>query len=275
MGSWQFLTVPDELLGVASAVADHLEARGYRVTAERHDIGYPFTPTLYAKRGSTTAFVEVDATVRVERLAEWVAYGRSRSRDTRVWVALAVDAPRGRGEDIALKKLGVGVLLIEGESVNEMLPSQDLALNLALPDMSAAPRPVRELLGRAYEHFDRAEWRESFQDACLALETSARRHLWAGIRSGRITLVSPAGRQLSRTKAQIDRLTMGQLGDQFAMIQPQSRADRVIGDALRRVNSDRIPATHHKLTAAAETRLRRNVGRQMWLIFGALRVMHE
>lgn len=275
MGSWKFLTVPDELLGVAADVADHLEARGYRVVPERSDIGYPVTPTLYAKRGYTTAFVEVDATVRIDRLTEWAAYGRSRTRDTRVWVALSADAPRSRGEDVALKRLGVGVFVVESGTVNEMLPSQDLALNLALPDMSAAPRPVRELLGRAYEHFDRAEWREAFNDACLALETSARRHLWSGITSGRITLVSPAGRPLSRTKAQIDGLTMGQLANEFGMIQPQSRADRVIEDALRRVNPDRVPATHHKLTAAAETRLRRNVGRQMWLIYGALRVMHE
>lgn len=275
MGDWTFLTVPDELLGTATAVAYHLETRGYRVTAERQDVGYPVTPTIYAKRGSTTAFVEVDGRVQLRRLGEWAAYGRSRSRDTRVWVALPADAPRTSAEDLALRKLGVGLLVVDDEEVSELLPPQDLALNLALPDIAGAPRPVREILGRAYEHFERAEWREAFNDACLALETSARGHLWAGIRSGRITLVSPSGKRIAISKKQLDGLTMGQLSDRFAMIQPQNRADRVIGDTLKRVNPDRIPATHHKLTSAAETRLRRNVGRQMWLIFGALRAMHE
>src|SRR5687767_4844462 len=106
MGDWQFLTVPDELLGVATAVADYLESRGYRVTPERQDVGYPFTPTVYAKRGSTTAFVEVDAQIQLQRLAEWAAYGRSRSRDTRVWIALAADAPRSSADDISLRKIG-------------------------------------------------------------------------------------------------------------------------------------------------------------------------
>src|SRR5688572_15204780 len=111
MPAWEFLTVSDDLLGTANAVADYLNGRGYAVTPERQDVGYPFTPTLHAKRGSTTAFVEVDARVQRERLGEWVAYGRSRSRDTRVWVAINADAPRTGSDDMALKQLGVGVLL--------------------------------------------------------------------------------------------------------------------------------------------------------------------
>jgi hypothetical protein len=213
------------------------------VVAERQEVGYPFTPTLRAKRASTTAFVEVDGRIQLSRLTEWAAYGRSCSRDTRVWVALDSNAPRSGSEDVELKKIGVGILVVDAGTVSEILPSQDLALNLALPDITTAPRPVQKILGRAYEHFDRAEWRECFNDACLALETTARSHLWKGIRSGRIILVSTAGKQVSMTKPQVDRLTMGQLAGQFALIQPQSRSDRVIGDALKRVNPDRVPAT--------------------------------
>src|SRR5215211_4947399 len=177
MPAWEFLTVSDDLLGTANAVAEYLHGRGYKVTPEKQDIGYPVTPTLHAKRGSMTAFVEVEATIQQDRLAEWVAYGRSRSRDTRVWVALNANAPRTGADDLALKQLGVGVLLVDGKTVTETMPASDLALNLALPDISSAPRPVQTILGRAYEHFDRAEWREAFNDACLALETAARRHL--------------------------------------------------------------------------------------------------
>lgn len=275
MARWEFLTVSDDLLGVATAVADYLHGRGYVVVPERQEIGYPFTPTLHAKRGSTTAFVEVDGRIQLTRLTEWAAYGRSCTRDTRVWVALDAHAPRSGAVDVDLKKLGIGILVADAGVISEILPSQDLALNLALPDITTAPRPVQKILGRAYEHFDRAEWRESFNDACLALETTARGHLWKGIKSGRVVLVSPNGKPVSMSKSEVDKLSMGQLADRFTMIQPQSRADRVIGDALKRVNPDRVPATHHKLRATTETRLRRNVGRQMWLIYGALCVVHE
>jgi hypothetical protein len=64
---------------------------------------------------------------------------------------------------------------------------------------------------------------------------------------------------------------MGQLADRFSRIVQQTHADRVIGDSLKKVNPDRIGVVHHKRRAAAEAKLRRNVGSQMWLIVGALK----
>ena len=269
MAELEFRTVPDELLAVAAAAGEWLRSLGYTVTPERREIGYPFTPTVYGKRRSTTAFIEVDAEVAIDRLQEWVAYGRSRTSDTRVWCAIAEDAVRTGQQDRQLKDLGVGLLLVSGGEAVEMIPPKDLALNVALPDIGTFPRRLQTKLGPVYEHFDRAEWRECFQEACLVLEDSARHHLWKGIRAGRVVLVMDDGTQEQLSKKVVDRLTMGQLAVRFSRIAQQTHADRAIGDALKRVNPDRVNVVHNK--HRAEAKLRRNAGSQLWLIFGALK----
>jgi hypothetical protein len=267
----EFRTVPDELLGVAAAAGEWLENRGFNVTPERHEVGYPFTPTLYGRRASTTAIIEVDSIVAVDRLQEWVGYGRSRVSDTRVWCAIDEDVTRTGKEDRQLKELGVGLLLVGERGAAEMLPAKDLAVNVVLPSVTTLPRRVQQKLGPVYEHFDRAEWREGFEEACLALESAARKHLWKGIKAGRITVLAVSGTPEQLTNKKIDGFTMGQLTGRFSRIVQQTHADRVIGDALKRVNPSRIGVVHRKRTAAEEAKLRRNVGRQMWLIIGALK----
>ena len=267
----EFLTVPDELLGIAAAAVDWLKSYGYTVTPEHHETGYPYTPTIHGKRASATVFIEVDAQIDLDRMKQWVAYGRSCGADTRVWCALAEDAKRSGKQDRELKSLGVGLLLVGEGKADQTMAAKDLALGVELPDISTFPRRVQKKLGPVYEHFDRAEWREGFAEACLALEDAARKHLWKGVKAGRIVIVPKNGDQEHLTKASIDRLTMGQLAQRFGLILQQSRADRVIGDALKTVNPNRIGVTHHKSKATVETKLRRDVGKQMWMIVGALK----
>lgn len=271
MVALEFRTVPDELLGTASAAMDWLENHGYTVTPERQEIGYPYTPTLHGKRASATGFVEVDTEVAVDRLKQWVAYGRSCKADTRVWCALPGDAKRSGKQDLELNNLGVGLLLVGEGGATETMPPKDLALGVELPGITTLPRRVQKKLGPVYEHFDRAEWREGFAEACLALEDAARKHLWKGVKAGRIAIVSAKGKQEQLTKKTIDRFTMGDLAGRFGLIVQQSHADRVIGDALKKVNPNRVGVTHHKSKAAVEAKLRRDVGGQMWLIVGALK----
>jgi hypothetical protein len=267
----EFLTVPDDLLGIAAAAVDWLKRYGYTATPEHHETGYPYTPTVHGKRGSATAFIEVDAQIDLDRMKLWVAYGRSCGADTRIWCALAEDAKRSGKQDRELKSLGVGLLLIGDGKADETMAAKDLALGVELPDISTLPGRVQKKLGPVYEHFDRGEWREGFAEACLALEDAARKHLWRGVKAGRVVIMSKKGNQEALTKSAIDRLTMGQLAQRFGLILQQSRADRVIGDALKTVNPNRIGVTHHKSRAAVETKLRRDVGKQMWMIVGALR----
>ena len=270
-----FQTVADELLGVAAAAAEWLESLGYKVTPERQQIGYPFTPSIYGKRSSTTAIVEVDSALVVDRVQEWVGYCRSCTGDTRVWCALPEDATRTGKQDRQIKDLGVGLLLVGDGGAIEMIAAKDLALNVVLPNIKSLPRRLQSALRPVYEHFDRAEWREGFQEACLALEDAARKHLWKGVRAGRIAVVTQGGKQEQLTRQKIDGLTMGQLAARFGRIVQQTHADRVIGDALQAVNPNRIGVAHHKRKAASEARLRRDVGNQMWLIIGALKEIDQ
>ena len=271
----EFRTVPEELLGIAAAAGAWLTSHGYKVTPERHETGYPFTPTLYARRPPTTVIVEVDAEVVLDNMREWGAYGRSRTTDTRVWCAIPQDAKRTGKEDLQLKELGIGLLLIGEGKVTPMFPPKDLALNVELPGIDGLSPNLQKALGPVYEHFDRAEWRECFEEACLALEDAARKHLWEGVKAGRIAVVSIKGKPEKLTKAKIDAFSMGDLAVRFGRILPQTRADRVIGDALKEVNPHRIDVVHHKKKAATERKLRKNVGTKMWLIFGALKEIDE
>jgi hypothetical protein len=267
----EFRTVSDELLGVASAAASWLKDRGYTVTPERQEVGYPYTPTLHGKRASATAFIEVDVRVDIDRMKQWVAYGRSCKSDTRVWCVVAEKAKRSGKQDRELKGLGVGLLLVGEGAADEMMAAKDLALGVELPDLTTLPSRVRKRLGPVYEHFDRAEWREGFAEACLALEVAARNHLWKGVKTGRIVVPNKSGEPEQLRKQKIDKLSMGQLSGYFGRILQQSHSDRLIGDALKQINPNRVRLTHHKNKAAVEARLRRDVGGQMWLIVGALK----
>ena len=157
MNALEFRTVPDELLGIASAAMDWLKSHGYTVTPERQEIGYPYTPTLHGKRASATGFIEVDAQVAVDRMKQWVAYGRSCNADTRVWCALPEDAKRSGKQDLELKNLGVGLLLVGEGGATETMPPKDLALGVELPNITTLPHRVQKKLGPVYEHFDRTE----------------------------------------------------------------------------------------------------------------------
>lgn len=262
MAGRKFKTVPDELLHVADAAADHMNDNGYTVRAERQELGYPYCPAIFCKRGNSTCIVEVAATVNKSRVQEWVAYGRSCGRDFRVAIAVsfAVDAST-RDE---LSTLGVGLMECESGAIRERVAAIDLSVNVQLPPMSAMPAAVRKLVGEAYEHFRRGNWMEGFQSATQSLESEARKYLKRHL--ARLVFV---GKPVTKTK--IDRMTLGALAKQFANIQNKNQDDSRIGDTLAAINSDRIGVVHHRARKRAEDRLRRNVGQHMWAICQAMR----
>jgi hypothetical protein len=75
------------------------------------------------------------------------------------------------------------------------------------------------------------------------------------------------------TNQEIDRLTLGGLAATFVAIQAQNHADSIIGQALSRINKDRVGAAHFRARTRTERRLRANVGQHMWVIVAALREM--
>lgn len=266
-----YVTVAVDLIEHADAVGDHLEAHGYRVKPEHTEIGFPYTPTLHCKRGNTTIIVEVDARIRMDLLLQWARYARSCDRDTRIALVLANDAHRAPEDEAKLRELGVGLYISDGQAAAEAIAARDLAVNVELPDITQLDSRMQRLLGPVYEKFSRSEWREGFEEACQVLEVQARRYLREGMRSGRLRLVTVTGRPSKVTIDRIDRMTIGALGNTFALIQTPNYADGVIQTVLSQINKDRVGVVHHKQRAATERRLRRNVGHHMWAVIAALK----
>jgi hypothetical protein len=174
-----------------------------------------------------------------------------------------------------LKELGVGLLIASTNKVKEAMPAQDLALNLELPDISEESKALRKVLGPVYEQFERNQWREGFEDACVALETAARAYLWKTLQSGRTVVLRSNGTTKPLGKARVDSMTIGALAIDFDNLQHQNHSDSIIAATLDKVNKDRIRVAHKKTSAAAERTLRLNVGQQMWRIVGALKEIYK
>jgi hypothetical protein len=264
MAGRKFQTVPDELLHVAEAAADFMANRGFTVRPEKQDLGYPYCPTLHCRRGHMTCVVEVVMQIDRQRLSEWVGYAKSSGQDFRV--SYAVSAAAGLRAEVRdqLAAAGVGLLELDGDNCAERVVAQDLSLNVELPPLASMPKPVKRLLGLAYDHFDHGNWREGFEAAAQALEEEARRYLKRHI--DRMIFV---GKPV--TPQQINRMTLGVLASSFKRIQNQNLDDKQIGATLDLINKDRIGVVHHRGRRRAENRLRANVGRHMWAICGAMK----
>jgi hypothetical protein len=264
-----FRTVAEELLDAAEIAADHFANHGYSVRVEKHELGFPYTPTMICKRQSTTLIVEVDILARLKRLQEWVAFAKSTSRDTRIVLVIPAEAVIDAKSEAALRSLGIGLVAASEEGCVERLVGRDLALGVQLPELSQLPRKVQRILGPAYEQFGRGQWREGFEEACQALEREARRYLKAGLRSTRIKIVRK--KDASPSASEVDKMTMGQLAGAFTSIESKNKVDSLIGETLKTVNKDRIGVAHHKAKKRTETRLRSNVGRHMWSVVAVMK----
>src|SRR6266849_6234226 len=126
-----FLTVADALLSCAHTAYDHFVGVGYRVRVEKVDAAAPFAPTMTATRTPTTMHVEVCGAIDFQRVKEWVAYGKSTGRDTRVVLCMPADAVVSTSQEDDLRKLGVGMFRC-GNEVTETISPNDLALNVEL-----------------------------------------------------------------------------------------------------------------------------------------------
>lgn len=256
--------MPDELLHVAEAAADYMSDRGFTVRPEHEDLGFPYCPTLFCRREHTTYVVEVVACLDPEKMRAWVSYGKSCGQDFRVAYAVSVEAGLQAGSRDLLAHDGLGLLELDSAVCEERVVALDLSLNVELPPLRSMSRDVRALVGRAYEHFDRGNWREGFEDAAQALEAEARRYLKR--HAARIIFVSKPV-----TAREIDRMTLGALAKLFQRIQNQNLDDKQIGATLQAINKDRIGVVHHRGRRRSEKRLRANVGRHMWAICGAMK----
>jgi hypothetical protein len=270
MAAPKFQTVPDDLIPVAEAAFEHLRMLGYKVRAEVADYAAPFTPTITAIRSSTVLHLEVQGSLDIERLREWVAYGKSASRDTRLAACVPASGNVASATIVALKRLGVGLFAVDGGTVVESVQAIDLAMHVELPKLYKQPAEVRHLLGHVYEQFDRGEWREGFENACNALEEESRKYFAKWSKTGRIKVITAKGPK-QMTAGEIKKLSLGQLAGAFREVLAPNSLDVALEQALTKINPDRVERTHRRGRKRTEARLRKNVGEHMWLIVSILR----
>jgi hypothetical protein len=258
-----FVTVSDDLEALADVLATHLEGYGYRLKIEEQKLEYPSTPTMVGRRSHTTLIVEVAARIELEKLMAWSAFAKSCPRDTRVALGMPSN-PTDAAEHDKLREEGVGLYVVQSGTVTEVLAGRDLAVSIGLPTLADYPTAVRRSLGAAFEQIGRGNWREGFEDACVALESEARRYLKRHMATGRIVIVNAKGIRLTGTS--VDRMTIGKLAATFLRIPTMNVSDSKIAGTLKQINDDRIRVAHKKGTGRAEAALRRNVGRMVWTI---------
>ncbi len=267
--AWEFRTVPDELVGVAEALADHFSVLGYTVKPEKSSVDYPYTPTLHCKRQSKTLFMEVASEMPFDKVRDWVAYGRSCTADTRVVVGLPVASLVTPADQARLGETGAGLYFVS-DTVVEALNAVDLGINLDPPALNRFSNRVRKSLGPAYENIHRGEWQGGFEEACVSMETAARSYLNKHLTTNRIRILKPDGTPRRLTAAGVNRMTIGQLKDAYLAIDTPNGIDAKVATALKRINPDRIRVAHKKRSPRQEKALRQNVGKQMWIITNAL-----
>lgn len=171
----KYKTLPDELLEYAEPLLIYFRHRGYRVRVEPNALGFPYTPTFICRRGKhTTIIVELDSRIRMDRLEDWVRYCQSSGKDMRLALCMPSSTNLTAQDEEPLRKKRIGLYgILVDRAVVERIAPVDLALNVALPELGRLPLSLRELLGSAYDQFDRAQWREGFEEACQALEGEA------------------------------------------------------------------------------------------------------
>lgn len=266
-----YTTVGVDLAEYADTFADHFQNLGYRCSVEPFELDYPYRPTFVFKRTPITVIFEVYIRVAEERLDHWSKYCSSCSRDTRVAIGMPPDASVSAKESMALSRLGVGLYRLDSGTVREIIAPKDLALHIELPDLKTIPPRLRSVLGPVYEQFGRSMWREGFEDACQAVEQEVRRYLKKSVKTGRISFTKPGGALKLWSNAQIDKMTLGQLGDALKSIAVPNHRDLLITQGVIRLKKDRIGVAHYKGAKSTETRLRNNVGRHMYTVIATLR----
>jgi hypothetical protein len=272
MSRRKYETLAPEMEEYADRVADDFENHGYSVRVEKRELGFPYTPTLLAKREHTTIVIDVCSSISLSRLDNWVSFGRSCGHDLQVVVCVSDSVSLSTKDHDNIRSRNCGLVTVGNTDVIHLITSRDLGLNIPLPNRSSLSPRLRALLGTAYDRFDNGLWREGFDEACRVFEVAARQHLKRWIKTGRIQLVTKKGPK-KITGAKVEKLTIGQLAETFGQIQAKTRTDSQVEQTLAAINKDRVSLVHHKHKKWTENRLRKNVGRHMWAIVDALRLL--
>jgi hypothetical protein len=265
-----FRTLPDVLIDLAEEAERFFKKNGFAATRERQDISYPSTPALVCRRKPTVLFIDVAAKFEERRLLAWTSFGQSMSSDTQIAVVTRSGSPLVR-KATWLRRNKVGLYVRDGGALVEVIAPQDLSVQMKLPDLGDASAACRKALGPAFDQIQRGSWREGFESACQALEQLARKHVLLSLEAPRLQFREKNGNPIAVTKAQVKKMTLGQLAVLMGKASPMNARDAVIAKALPRINRARVDVAHKKYTR--EAALRKSVGALIWVIFNAVQAV--
>jgi hypothetical protein len=267
-----FVLVPVDLLSAVVRYGQWLESQGYKLSVEPSDLEYPSTPVFRGYRNAgEDYFYEVSSVVDLKRAEEWAKYGRASQRDTRFIVAIAGKKPVPTATLAKLAELKVGLHVIGDASVSSLATPHDLSLNVEFP---ALPRGLHRALGHARDLWSRGEWKEAYEDACVALETQAREYLQKAVKAQRVTFANASGKPVRYVESKIAKMTLGQLEHAFAEITAPTQIESRATQAMSRINPRRITVAHFKHKSGKRLRdLRSQVGKDLIVIVNTMTML--
>jgi hypothetical protein len=268
MPATDFKTVPDELLHVAEALEEYLGTEGYDVSIEGSELGFPFTPTILARRGHETLIVELSTVLDQARLGRWFKYCRSQSSDTRLCAAISYEQAHDPQTSEFCQAHRIGLWTFRDGEIQELRAPVDLAVHIDLPEIREIPPKLRRYLGGPFKKIKNGDWRDGLGDIYDVIEHKARDYLREGIERTRIVSRKRNGAAL--TVHEVEGMTLGQLAYAFANIQNQNQQDSLIASTLAMINQRRVDLRHKKMGAAAEAAIRRDFGRHVYAAINCL-----
>lgn len=269
-----FNTVPDELLHVAVDAATFFEDQGFGIHIERRDIGVPFVPAFVAEMGHETHIVEVTSKCDPDRCERWVRYCQSQEGDTRFHLAIrGVPDLEQKSLDIAISKR-LGLLHHNDERLQQIREAADLAVHVALPEITDLHRKLRPLLAKPFKKIREGDWRDGLEGAYHEVEQLARDYLREGVASGTIEVVAGSKRAPRDLLAEeVDAMTLGALRIAFSNIKKKNQKDSLIEATIGMINQSRIALVHRRNAKEAEEGLRRSIGRNIYAVIGCLEAL--
>lgn len=270
-GAPSFRTVGTELEEAATAAVYYFRDKGYGVLTEPFEFDYPTAPTVMCKRGRARLIIEAVVDVNMSSLDAWLGYARSRDSETSLAV-LVVDPPGlSLSTVVELRQRKVGVYSYGSTGIVELLAPTDLSVAVPLPPLDGLKSQIRRRLQPCFDKVERGEWLDGFRDSCQILEAAAVEHLKDGVKRGRVTFVTPSGKQKVYTLQQIGRMPQGALAKAYGEIFAPTQIDSALAKALDRLNRDRIKAVHKTDSAKHSRALRSKIGQHMWTVVSALK----
>lgn len=269
----KFNTIATELLEHAETAYKHFRISGYTVKVEPIESSYPSCPAMVCKMGHTQMAIIVCGRIVMSDLEEWISLAKSLSYDFQIAVCISEESqlkflPK---HQLKIKELGIGVFVSKDEKIFQIVTPVDQNIRLQLPDLTSLPANVRKILGPSYKHFLEGQWRLCFDAACKAFEQKVRPYFKKSIASKRLSVFDKNGHLKNPSTVQINKMTLGQLGEAFGRARPLNGADSKIHKTITQINPDRVNVAHKNNQVNTENRLRKNVGLHMHSIIQATR----